>query len=185
MKIEMEKVISEMVEAMLPRFSEDKVLLLTADVSYEEFDERFSVDAHRFSIHFAFHRPGNYTKVLFATSERAWRIEEGLELCHTSDHDSCWRGDGVERPLRKIHWEECDKILDQIEAKCGKKVRAGLHRCMYSGGQPNFVTFQQIEVVEGKVINNRTRSGGPYGHYLAKRDGGAWIFEEQPTKEDV
>lgn len=184
MKIEIASAISQIVESMLPRFSEDKMLVMTIDVSYEEFDERFDVKANRFSIHFAFSRPGNYTKVLFGTSERSWSIEAGMELSHTSDHDSCWRSDGVESPLRKIHWEECDKLLNQIEEQCGKEVRDSLHRYMYSGGQPHFITFQELKVVSGRVERNRSRGSlSPYGAYLVKIEDDEYIFEEQPVIE--
>lgn len=32
------------------------------------------------------------------------------EWKNTSNHDSCWRGDGVERPLSTLYFEVCDKV---------------------------------------------------------------------------
>ena len=106
MLIDFDQVIPSVVEAMLPRFSHEKLgLAITLDLREDNHDAstyRVGVDASIATIvRFIFHRPGNYTKVLvnyefnnFHDRESNPRHNEVYFEKH-SDHDSCWRSDGL------------------------------------------------------------------------------------------
>jgi hypothetical protein len=125
MEIDLSKAVSSFVEAMLPRGSaEDVVLYVPCRCSYwnyhEGVNDRKEVNK---DLHFLFHRPGNYTKVLFLSEDYV----NGCD-CHFSynlrpnykelfkdkwdliaNHDSCWR-DGLERKIR----EEEEKLIAEV-----------------------------------------------------------------------
>ena len=83
-----------------------KGLVISADLSMEDFGVG---RGRRSSVHFAFTKN---TSVWFSCSDRLWRwndipIEEWR---NTSNHDSCWRTDGVESVLTQLYFEWTRKI---------------------------------------------------------------------------
>lgn len=97
--------IAEIVEAILPRGSAENVgLYIHVDMrgNYyppdRETNENWrELDAHR-DVHLIFARPTAYTKVWSVTNSRMG-LPKPEEFALRSDHDSCWRTDG----LRDIH----------------------------------------------------------------------------------
>src|SRR5271154_7045226 len=102
-KINLDTVVCKLVEVMLPRGSDEKKLLIlefyitVITVEGQEIQEKAV---------FLFHRPGNYTKVMWRYHLRvndpiqkfpAWRV--------VSNHDSAWSSDGVSDSLRKLENE--------------------------------------------------------------------------------
>ena len=102
--------ITQTVEAMLPRFSKPNCALgMSIDLSWTDhgFDETGNKQVReertfRKSFFLLFHRPHNYTKVLFKdiTDEIMWltkalNTQEEIKLKQLSDHDSCWKSDGM------------------------------------------------------------------------------------------
>jgi hypothetical protein len=110
--------ICTMVEAMLPRFTGDKILTLsveiclndyTRDVSLplacdcgpdEDCDECFDAEIQHpgdvVFVNFAFYRPNNYTRVLVSIEKPGdYKDVDKTEWTCTACHDSGWRMDGV------------------------------------------------------------------------------------------
>lgn len=107
--------ITDTVESMLPRFSDPYlVLTMKIDMKWTGFgydkdgNTKIREESNFIKEYFlAFHRPHNYTKVLFLDVPRPpYNSKYGnihrilpsageFELKLLSDHDSCWRSDGM------------------------------------------------------------------------------------------
>lgn len=112
-KMSVETVIVAFVEAMLPRFSDDKQLLkisLDMEASAPE-----NPDKHiRRYAHLLFHRPSNYTKVLWNVTDDPRKGYDDFETWDVkSDHDSCWRTDGLSSPM----FEEYMHLVKRLKTK--------------------------------------------------------------------
>lgn len=151
MRMNVDNAVNEIVEAMLPRGTEDKLLHICIRASYMVFpyEDRSGgndcsdvIEPTEF-IHFIFYRPSNYTKVLLSTG--SWFIEECERFELVSDHDSCWRSDGVSSNLNQIHW----RIIEVIEERC-KELGVDPPVCLRID-QPNFCHFEKIELWSGKT----------------------------------
>ena len=106
-------VIPEIVEAMLPRFTEGKVLLVTLRATVAQPGKNYSDPHTQFrTVHFAFYRPNNYTKVGMHIEAHRGTTAPGKNHVWqvTSDHDSCWRTDGVNSPLSQLYFEMCKQV---------------------------------------------------------------------------
>lgn len=101
MKIDLDKAIRVLVEALLPRFSGDKILQIGVESTYSHYTETKTKEKKTFII-FLFQREGNYTKVLMEERNKPFMMYDVNEWYLTSDHDSCWDSDGVGSQLRKI-----------------------------------------------------------------------------------
>ncbi|OGD24630.1 hypothetical protein A2819_00040 [Candidatus Azambacteria bacterium RIFCSPHIGHO2_01_FULL_40_24] len=97
-KMRIEHVIETLVEAMLPRFSADKkVLAMSIRISATKPDDFKKEVVHK--AHILFHRPGNYTKVLWNITD-SQKGYKGIPVWAVkSDHDSEWRTDGLASPM--------------------------------------------------------------------------------------
>ena len=124
-RLESESAIAHIVEAMLPRFSDNKLGLMIG-VDMDIHDNGYGKDGNtlerkekrmRRRLYFLFVRPTNYTKVLFwepAKNTTGWdcspaglygasAIQEWNLEC---DHDSCWR-DAVGSKLTDAYFKSC------------------------------------------------------------------------------
>lgn len=152
MKIEISRAIIAIVEAMLPRGTVDKLLFLSIRLSYDFFDDNLHLDHKDSAGVFVFHRPSNYTKVLFTKVDDIFIQPYDLEeMLLTSDHDSGWRGDGVESTLRALHFSKCEELKKEIASKKGEKYADSHHRFIYSS-YPSFASFESIKIIDGTVI---------------------------------
>ena len=148
MKVEVADAAVAIVEAMLPRFSpEDRFLHIPvgASVSCYSVDGRDTdVTVHR-DIHLLFHRPHNYTKVWVAmdgwfkmyeqpegqrfgkwvwrqiSDDRFYNLND-LDWYMTSNHDSCWRSDGLQSPLFEIYMAMQDALSEEAAKVVGHSV---------------------------------------------------------------
>jgi hypothetical protein len=112
MYIQLSKAIETMVEMMLPSFSpEDVCFHVPVEVKMDCYER--GVHCYRM-FHILFHRPGNYTKVLWHVSDKYVSLDQisKNEWTKESDYDSCWRSDGVESPLRKVYQKMRDKFVE-------------------------------------------------------------------------
>jgi len=94
-----ERFITETVEAMLPRFSDQKLaLVMKINLRWNYYSENGENDTS-FSKTFlvVFHRPSNYTKVLLKEIDHTFYHNDNkfIDMELKSDHDSCWRSDGM------------------------------------------------------------------------------------------
>lgn len=113
--------LAHIVEAMLPRFSDTKLGLLlrlqleASDFGYAEDGNTLVREPQhiRRDLNFLFVRPSNYTKVfLFEPNdeEYSWFYQNKEHLWNLeSDHDSCWRSDGLRR-ITDVYFEICEPI---------------------------------------------------------------------------
>jgi hypothetical protein len=103
-KISAASVITELVDALLPRAPETGLGIqiiaeLNGNPDFGEGDK--SIRQH---ISFVFHRPSNYTKVFFHVGDQALPFHAIPAWSLMSNHDSCWREDGVSSNLAKVYF---------------------------------------------------------------------------------
>jgi len=113
-------VITQMMEKLLPRFSDEQQGYM---VSFEveviepprddvDYDDRKS---ERIRQHLLFRRASNYMDVWHAEKSGLFVSNpEGLEWKHMSSHDSCWRQDGVERVVNRLYFDMCKNVDPDI-----------------------------------------------------------------------
>jgi hypothetical protein len=155
MKIDIHQAIIAIVEAMLPRFTKDKLLFISVRCNYDFYEEGVHIEHPAFTVNFIFHRPSNYTKVLFQVLDRVFISPYDLTAMQlSSDHDSCWRSDGISSVLSKIHFEHCDTLKAEIaRKKRSKKYADSFHREIYKS-YPSFATIERLELIDGTVIRS-------------------------------
>ena len=109
------QVIPAIVEAMLPRFSSDKIILsFTLDLRDEDFETNKSAAT---IMRFLFHRPSNFTKVLVHYEFNNFNKREGrlsrdpVYYKKYSDHDSCWSSDGL--TILITHWQKVEEFFNK------------------------------------------------------------------------
>lgn len=138
--------VATIVEAMLPRFSDlHKVLVMTLEITVRE-KKNFNRYQRRLA-HLMFHRPGNYTKVLWNVSREKSRYFDFKEWRVEADHDSCWQSDGIESPLRKLaedmareiylDWTSCERTAGFFIFS-GKPKLIDLKSCKYDSEKRTF-----------------------------------------------
>jgi hypothetical protein len=110
-----ESTIAALVELALPRFSpENRVLVMSLEIDISKHSDKLSKnpDQSRYrNVHLMFHRPNNYTKVMWSVTE----VLESSDSIHKwevkSNHDSCWKTDGLATPL----FELVHGLVNQID----------------------------------------------------------------------
>ena len=115
-RMDIERVVSPIVEAMLPRFSDDKtVLVMSFDLHMRRKNDYGGSIIHR-KVHLMFHRPDNYTKVLWNVSDE-WNYREHTVCVWQlkSNHDSCWRTDGIESPFFQLAQEMIEEVQPRVK----------------------------------------------------------------------
>ncbi len=140
--IRLSSAIQSLVEVMLPIGSEHGLFIMC--------DLRLEIEKYKLAtskdVGFSFYRPTNYTKVFVAESDR-WIEPEASAFVLTSDHDSCWRSDGVDSVISRYYFEMAKSIQ-------GKKEIAP--KDMWE-----FVNFHEIKLVKVEVDRVRDESYGP------------------------
>lgn len=77
---------------------------------------------------FVFERPHNYCKVFAAVTHEGLWDEPKIEAWQMmSDHDSCWRTDGVERVVDEEYFRQASAISETL-APMHMKTSADIHR---------------------------------------------------------
>lgn len=128
-KINADHVICTLVDAMLHRSSPaNKGMLISLDCEISDCGKGIKHKSIRRLIHFVFHRPSNYTKVFFGVGNH-WEEIKNWKL--TSNHDSCWRSDGVSAPLSNFYFTMCEEVNS-------KKAPMKLESCVYFGLSQSF-----------------------------------------------
>lgn len=112
--------IISIVESFLPVGTKDKVLVLAIDARVHFYFKTKEISAIR-GIHIAIYRPDNYTKVIMAIEDKdlpSFIFNKDLPFVFKSDHDSCWRDDGLSSPLFKVTHE----MVKELEEKGAKRL---------------------------------------------------------------
>ena len=114
LNISFSQAIPSIVEAMLPRFSPDNIALaITLDLRDSFYHEDKEGEESTATIcRFLFHRPSNYTKVLVNYDfdnfhAHVYPERDLIRYKKYSDHDSCWRSDGLR--ILHTHWDNVEK----------------------------------------------------------------------------
>lgn len=149
-----ENFIADTVEAMLPCFSDPKlVLLMQVDFSWTDhgFDEDGNTQirepiSFKKKIWLVFQRPNNYTKVL-VTDKVISPVSLNtmpIQFKQYSDHDSCWRSDGFSWMFQTFveAWDYFD--THGLE---GRKIDPMVHWSVF-GGKPSYWLVESIKPVE-------------------------------------
>ena len=148
------QVIPSVVEAMLPRFSHEKLgLAITLDLRdnyYDNYDSEKDRSAAT-DMRFIFHRPSNYTKVLINYKFNNFRGTKNNPRYNTvyfekhSDHDSCWKSDGMR--ILNIH-------RNNVERYAGINYSETNPFYSFSIFEPiTYVRFQTMKPVEDEDNN--------------------------------
>ncbi|MBI2639402.1 MAG: hypothetical protein HYW90_00710 [Candidatus Sungbacteria bacterium] len=120
----LEDALEVLVEKLLPRFSSDNsLLLISLDVRACVLKPKNGKQKRvvRRYVYLMFHRPNNYTKVLWnATTNNRKPVWDFTEWEVKSDHDSCWTTDGLSTPLFNlglVMTKEIDPKLPPIDCE--------------------------------------------------------------------
>jgi hypothetical protein len=148
--------IADTVEAMLPTFSDPKlVLVMCVDMSWTDYgygeDGNTKIREQRSfkkKLWLIFHRPNNYTKVLGTTQElNHFNLnKEPINFTQFSDHDSCWRSDGFNWMFKTF--TEAWDYFDQFGVE-GREIDPMVHWHVF-GGKPSYWLVENIEPVDKK-----------------------------------
>jgi hypothetical protein len=161
-----ESFITDAVEGMLPRFSDRNIVLTMkiradwTDFGYDKDDGNTKIreESHfRKEIFLAFHRPSNYTKVLMIDiptnrdlDEIDFRKKNNLPCVGTyqmkqlSDHDSCWRSDG----MRWIFQSFCDAwVFFEENGIEGRDIHPMFSYSIFNG-KPAYWLIDKMELVD-------------------------------------
>lgn len=133
--------ITQIVESMLPRFSDEKVCLgMKIDMHWSHHSE----DPKKFrkEVVLIFYRPNNYTKVFLKniTNERAFHIKNNIfYIDEIADHDSCWRD------LSFIFktFAEAWRYFDQFDIE-GRDIDPSFHFSIF-GGSPTYYKINEMK----------------------------------------
>ena len=108
-QVEIGKAINEMVELAMPRFTKDKVLTVSIEMSLDNFRGKHE----RHDIKFVFYRRTAYTFVGAMVDDDSFSINKESVLEFLSYHDSCWR-EATGNKIAQMAQEMSDRF-DDIE----------------------------------------------------------------------
>lgn len=154
LNINFTQAIPSIVEAMLPRFSSEKIgLSVTLDLRDDDYDT--DKDAAT-TCRLLFHRPSNYTKVLVNYTFNEFNnhaTDPRYNIVYFekhSDHDSCWKSDGLR--ILDIHWKNVHQHFSKHPSKLSN---------FYS-----FSIFDTIGYVEFEKFEPVKETGGAFDGYV-------------------
>lgn len=138
--------IVDMVESFFPRFSaKNKVLTMTLNFSWNSYDEDGENDINfRRQYLVVFYRPNNYTMVMVKEGRTSlFNNDNKIELDLTSNHDSCWREDGM-----KFIYKTFSEAWDFFEKRGieGREINPMINFDMI--GKPTFWEVKELKVIE-------------------------------------
>lgn len=148
--------ITQTVESMLPCFH-DKNICLTMKIKmdWNFYPEDNDVPAgrnrddftktFRKTVLLVFHRPTNYTKVLYRDITNVLHFfidRKQMEMKQMSDHDSCWRSDGMKWVFKSFM--EAWEYFDQFKIE-GRKIEPMFHYDIFHGA-PAYYHLEKLEI---------------------------------------
>ncbi len=138
--------IASTVESMLPRFSDKGIGLgMIIDMNWDYYpdtnDKHQKKEKFRKQVLLLFHRPSNYTKVLHrdVTDINTFdfmQTKDPIHMTQTSDHDSCWRSDGLNWIFKTFceAWEYFERF-DGVE---GRDIAPNFHYSVFCGSPTHY-----------------------------------------------
>lgn len=117
-----EHTVTTLVACLLPRrgsmnmhtrhdpFSPSKALYVSLDLRLSAHQKDETGHTSRI-VHLIFERPSNYTKV-WAVTDDAWQVPKPEAFTMRSDHDSCWRSDGL-RVITEAYSDLFEKLRER------------------------------------------------------------------------
>lgn len=137
-----ERIIAGIVEAMLPTFSGKLALRMVFDLGIDHYSEGDTKEIHaRHFVEFTFHRPSNYTRVYVRDAKSTRQFGEVYH--RTSDHDSCWRSDGM-----SILTELYFKMREPFTKAGLKPYQISDHDIFALSGEPHYLTIEDREAID-------------------------------------
>lgn len=138
-KMRIEHVIETLVEAMLPRFSDDKKVLVMSICIRATKPGDYRMEIVR-RVHILFHRPNNYTQVLWNIADFRNKYKDFYVWDVKCSHDSEWRTDGLATPLFHLGFQMA-KELDPKARPIDCEVIARFDW----GGEPKIVVIKDYK----------------------------------------
>lgn len=165
--------ITQTVEAMLPCFHDRNICLamkikmhwnyypLEQSVKQDNINRDNFTKTFRKIVFVVFHRPTNYTKVLYRdiTNVQHFFIDKKqMEMKQMSDHDSCWSSEGMKWIFESFMeaWSYFEKF--GIE---GRKIEPSFHYDIFHGA-PAYYHLEKLE------IKNKYRDFRNVSDYIVK-----------------
>jgi hypothetical protein len=155
-EVKWDSIIPDIVESMLPRFSDPKLCLsFIVDNRYNDYsNEECCDDGEAELITIIFNRPSNYTKVFVRVTDFRPNEPDKFDPFHfvggyqkdpmkffmTSDHDSCWRSDGL-----RIFFERLMFNREKMKHRGCLKTEIYSSLSMFGGG-PRYILMDEIKV---------------------------------------
>ncbi len=146
--------ITQTVESMLPCFHDKNICLtmkIKMDWNFYPDDKEVSVGKNRDdftktfrkNVLLVFHRPTNYTKVLYKDiTNMQYFFNKELVMKQMSDHDSCWKSDGMKWVFKSFM--EAWEYFDQFKI-VGRKIEPMFHYDIFNGA-PAYHHLEKLEI---------------------------------------
>lgn len=142
--------ITQTVESMLPRFSSEEICLrMIIDASWSYYLNEGKETSFKKSIMLIFYRPNNYTKVLYkdiTDDPHAHHTRDYIMMKLLSDHDSCWRTDGM-RWISKLFYDSWN-FFDKHGIH-GRDIEPSFHFSIF-GGEPQYRKLEYLKLQDSK-----------------------------------
>lgn len=168
--------IKTIVDIMLPICTAGKLLHVAVDIQYmchpkkKNKDETITI-GETFCVHYIFHRPMNYIRVLRMINRNPFEIKTGDLFRQTAYHDTCWKTDGLEGDLDKIHYKTMEKIEKKFKRISGREM-THIETIL----QPNCVLIEEVMLINGET--KTTDSGYGLHNYRAEVIGEKTVFTQ-------
>ncbi len=175
-KMKAAEAVKIIVGLMLPMGTADKLLHVAIDIQYmchpkkKNKDETITIE-EAFCVHYIFHRPMNYIRVLRSINHNPFEIKTGDIFRQTAYHDTCWRIEGLERDLDKIHYEIMEKIEKKFKRISGREMTHSETLL-----QPNCVLIGEAMLINGEI--KTTDSAYGLRNYRAEVIGEKTVFTQ-------
>ena len=132
-----------------------RAVVFTLNVSVSSYEEDMTFTQNR-QMFFLF--TGNTTVfVAVPVEDERWYSWKQIPLeawKNTSNHDSCWRSDGVQSPMSSVYFEMCEAINERRKQFDYKEIAPiKMHQFNHLGTNP-LVTYVDVKTVQDDDTHN-------------------------------
>jgi hypothetical protein len=117
-EMKLSDLVSDIKEQVIPRGQDNKkALYLCFDVGLRVYGPEYIEAGRRSLVHILLYCPygGSVHTFVAEKSFGPYGPVSKLEWENTSNHDSCWRSDGVDSPLSRIYFRMADEINKELK----------------------------------------------------------------------